>query len=276
MAPLIQFRIQILRAALKVSAVKIIVGIDDARYYHELAAVARELDIPFYAFQHGAGHYSDFHVGWRKDMRLRGERMRPKYLVVWNEYWRKELLEIGSLWTEEEMQIGGRAKSEKPGELQWEKGKRTVLIPFETEMPPELLQGVIQKLVDSRIRVLYKTRSDMSKEEQVRILGRAISLVEIVESVEESLGAVLAAHSTMLYDAIEAGVPAGRLESPISFLKRLSDTGLASLISNTNVGEDVENLLLVSEEEIARRKETVRIEVSFETEFEHILQSVLK
>lgn len=271
MAPLVQFRIRMMTFFLKISGVRIIVGIDDARYYHELAVAARNLEVPFFVYQHGSGHYTPYHVGWLKDSRLLGERMYPEDIVVWNEYWKSELLALQVVWNEAHIHIGGNAKKEPTSSLRRGSPHDPVVIPFETDAPRDLVRGVAKQLGESGVSIVFKLRPDVPEAYQRKILEGVSGNIEFVQQISVPVSAVIGVYSTFLYEAVSAGVPVGVIESSLLYGKKLVSNGLGNVVSMNALLKDVDVIRNLDDVEIARRKQITEI-----GPFEDFFKSILK
>ena len=110
------FKVRLYRLLLRLLKPRAVLGIDDTRYYHDLAAAARDLGIPFHAFQHGL--YTVSHVGWLDDgCGANDRKIRPDTLVVWSDYWKRELLRLGTYFSERELLIGARRSTAMPAAI---------------------------------------------------------------------------------------------------------------------------------------------------------------
>lgn len=269
--PLVSFRIRVLSFALRLSGVALIVGIDDARQYHELSAAAQERNIPFYVYQHGVGHVTPYHRGWLRDNRLRGQRMRPSDLVVWNDYWKQEFKSLGSLWEDEHLHIGGNAKAVKGSVLKKGTPDDPVLIPFEVDAPRDLLRKYVAALEAVNVPVIFKLRPDVSVASQKKILEGVDGSVTYTTEVTQPISAIVGMYSTLLYEAVGEGVPAGLLMSPVRYGERLVNNGLYTAITLATLDTDLMALKNLSEREIDKRKQ-VAVSEPFEPFFERILR----
>ncbi len=270
-APLVSFRISFLRAVLRMSGVRVIVGIDDARYYHELAAAAEDLKIPFYAYQHGSGHFSPYHVGWLRDHRLKGKRMYPGTIMVWNEYWKQELFRLNVLWKGDQIRVGGQAKLQTDLALVRGATHDPILIPYEVDASPVLVRSYIEALGKLKIPIIFKIRGDIARAPQEKVLEGIAVPVSIESVVTRPVSAVVGMYSTLLYDSVACGIPVGVLASPLRHAEGMLLHGLAESISLTTLGEDMKCLQGLSSAELERRKKVAE-PADFEEEFVHVLK----
>ncbi len=86
--------------------------IDDTRYTAELSQALSQTKTVSYMFQHG--HYTKYHVGFLSGSFAPSEIVAPTYIVVWNTYFKNELIRLKSYFKEDQILIGGEKKSVKP------------------------------------------------------------------------------------------------------------------------------------------------------------------
>jgi hypothetical protein len=211
---LVEHRLHTIRKLLTRIGVRTVIGIDDARYYHELSGACTTLGIPFTVFQHG--HITPVHVGWLCDPRLKGELLHPDRLVVWNQYWKDECVRLGVVWDEHAIVVGGSTKRASPHTLRYA-SEGTVVIPYEVEAPKGVLAQAVHELARAGCRVLYKVRPDRDRTAQLAVLGDAASHVTALTDVTGPVRAVLGTYSTYLYDAVAAGIPVGIIDTPLRY-----------------------------------------------------------
>jgi hypothetical protein len=256
-APLVRYRADFLTRALK-GRISVVFSIDDARHYHEVMIAARRLKVPSYAFQHS--HVTPYHVGWLAGPQYKGEYARSDYFLVWNEYWKEEMLALNSVWPEERIIVAGSPKDTSvfaarraaPG------GRpRVVVIPYETHAPPAVIQRVLAKLLEcTGVSVVIKVRPDVPKGEQIVSFGDISNSVRVITNLaelKEGVTAVLGTYSTFLYDAAEAGLPVGLIRTPLQYTKRMVMNGLAEEVTVDGVCAAVERLAALTDQDIAFR-----------------------
>lgn len=251
MNALVRFRTKWLTTMLRVLRIKVILGIDDARHYHELARAASMCSIPFTVFQHG--HFTPYHVGWLRDVRLVGTRSFPQSIVVWNEYWKKELIRLGGVWGSDSIIVEGSAKNYQALSLSFDPTSNTVVVPYETEAPQSIVRDALRSLLDAKFSVIFKIRSDVSRASQVRFLNGLEREVIIAESISTPVCAVVGTYSTYLYDAIFSKVPVILLKTRLAYSDGLVRNGLAEVADSSELVDVVMRSIHVSEEERNRR-----------------------
>ncbi len=242
-----RFEIAWYRRVLKAIRPKMVLAIDDTRYYQELCAAARAEHIPFYAFQHG--HFTKYHAGWLASGVGRGRDTRPDALYLWSPYWKKELLRLGTNFFADELRIGGNPKNDaKPSMLApyvppTDAETIGLLVPFETDAPFEEVQALLRRLLATgRVKIWLKTRPDWDTETQMRLYGLHDRPSEEVEAVSqhapilERIHAVAGIYSTFLYDALASMKPVFIFKTSMDFGEGMSINGLADAFDTS--GED--------------------------------------
>lgn len=246
LVPQVKFRIAAFRFILRTLGVKLIMGIDDVRNYNELLVAATELGIPSYIFQHG--HYSKYHRGFLKHDFI-GKAATPTYLFVWNEYWKKELIRLGSVFVQEKIIISGSTHdvSGFHGGIQPQSisADISVLIPFETDAPKsEVMKYMHTILSDSRLRLIFKIRPDRDKLMQIHEYGLTVDhpRLQIVRSLGEVVGeldVVCGVYSTFLYDMVAIQKPVCMMDTSMDYGEGLIFNNLAEKVSLENLPEQL-------------------------------------
>ncbi|MEN9389901.1 MAG: hypothetical protein RLZZ283_1 [Candidatus Parcubacteria bacterium] len=252
-ASLFRFRLSFLRFVLRKSRVQVVLSIDDARHYQELMIAARERSIPTYAFQHG--QISPYFVGWLGQDEIR--TAHADTLVVWNQYWKDELLRLKSAWSEDALRIGGSAKGMSA--LSLRRGStNTVLVPYEIDAPLGIVRECIANLSQGGLNVLVKLRHDVPTQVQLDQYG--ITEEQTVRSLSDCppLVAVIGSYSTFLYDAMMAGIPVGVIMSPLLFADGIVRNRLAIEVDATEPVRGVRLLAAMTEDAV----EDIRVRVA--------------
>lgn len=231
---LVEYRVKMLSQFMKDSRAKAVWMIDDARYYHDVALAARSVGIPSYAFQHG--HFTPYHVGWLKEPKTSLEYPRPDTLVVWSDYWKKELLRLGGVFPDSALTVGGY--TEHAFSFTTEPAKNlTLLIPHETDSPKEEvgahIHGILAVVPDAFIYI--KLRPDHPREEQLAHYGDLSlnSRVRFIANTAELAvrpSVVLGVYSSFLYDMVRSGIPVGILETSMDYGKGMIENSLADVL----------------------------------------------
>lgn len=230
------FRVQVLSWVLKTIGYQSIIGIDDVRHYHELMSAAKQAGITTAAVQHG--HFTKYHVGWRA-LGTSGPYARADVLLVWSEYWKRQLHTLGSVYGDDVVVAGGGASTNisfAPA-----KDELTVLVPFETIAPLEEVRECLTALTACEgVSVLVKGRPDWEVGKQQELYG-GLPVVISLEDIPKP-DVCLGVYSTFLYDMYAAGIPVGVLETSMDYGYGMIEGGLAAHISKKNICEAVRSL----------------------------------
>lgn len=253
--PTTMARLKFFEFLIRVSHVSILFSIDDTRHYSEFVTAGRVCQVPTYAIQHG--HFTKYHTGWIKMTHLKGEIMRPSKLLVWSEYWERELMKLGSYFTPEEINVAGGNLKIYPRNVHG--NKTAVLIPYENDAPKEELRVFIMKLIDCGYEVIFKIRNDQEdKNTQLAEYGLSTSQVTVVRSIGDVLGRVglvVGTYSTFLYDCLESLLPVAIVETSLDYGEGMVQNGLASLISkDADLGTRIAELMGTSSDELELRR----------------------
>ncbi|WKZ29198.1 MAG: hypothetical protein QY323_00545 [Patescibacteria group bacterium] len=254
------FKVRLYRWLLRRLKPCAVLGIDDTRYYHDLVAAARDLGIPFHAFQHGL--YTVSHVGWLDDgYGSNAKKIRPDTLVVWSEYWKRELLRLGTYFSENDLLIGGSPKREKdinpppPSPS----GGFGVLVPYETGAPKHEVSVFLKAFLDDpAITVFFKARPDMTHEAQLKEYGletspRLVIVEKDVESRLPDIHAVVGVCSTYLYDALAFRRPVVIIETSRTSGMAMVHNGLAGFLPKGSDAAALKSLAASSQSKAEER-----------------------
>ena len=246
---------------LRFSAIKKAFMIDDVRNYHEIVLACRANNIRTIAIQHG--HYGPFHIGFLKQ-NLSGGTVKPDTLIVWSEFWQKELLRLNSIFDKSDMVIGGGMEDYQKIDLENDNDVNYFLVPFEKDLDKDIVLRVMRGV--SQVegwKVLFKLRDGVSdniqfdaynftKEDREKIIGikdtaKAFGMARIVAGV----------YSTLLYDALASGKQVVVIKTPSPYRPEgLLYYNLADEIDpDKNIREQLNSLISVSKEERKRRSE---------------------
>ncbi len=273
---LVEFRVDMLTAFIRASGARAVWMIDDARHYHDVALAAKIAGIPSYAFQHG--HFTRYHVGWLKNGSVLSY-VRPDFLVLWSEYWEKELMRLGSVFPDSALIVGGFP--ERASVLPLKKaGHPLILIPHETDSPKTEVAAFIKQILTDvpSARIVMKLRPDYPREGQMRAYptenaGGRISAVTNLSELTESPSAVLGVYSSFLYDMVSVGVPVGLMETSMDYGKGLVENGLADSVSLDGISSWISASGAMSDSELEKRKKSLMSDVSFETTLDTVAAS---
>lgn len=231
---LVQFRIRMLTSLIKFLKVRAVFAIDDARFYHDISLAAKLAGIPSYAFQHG--HFTEYHFGWLKESKTSLSYPRPDYIVVWSEYWKKELLRLGGVFPESSIVVGGypqRFSALPESHVE----RLQVLIPHETDSPKEEVRNHVQKILDSAedVDVIIKFRPDHTRSTQEAEYGALMQHPRVrgITSLSElhfRPSVAVGVYSSFLYDMVRAEVPVLIMETSMDYGRGMLVNVLASAL----------------------------------------------
>jgi hypothetical protein len=252
-------RIRLFTAIYRFLNPRSIYAIDDTRHYMELMQAGNLLCVPTYAIQHG--HFTKYHTGWRAMTRLPGEVMRPKVLLVWSEYWKKELLRLGTYFKESEIKVAGEPSGTDllPED---ESVKRIgVLIPYEKDAPKAEMYSYIKKLLElPNVEVIFKIRIDEDKQAQLMEYGlendiSQITVIRSLRDVANHVKVVMGTYSTLLYDWVVFGRAVVIPETSLDYGMGMVENGLADIVSRTDdIGHAVIKAATLPRQELLRRR----------------------
>jgi hypothetical protein len=214
---------------------RLIYAIDDTRHYHELLHIANTYHVPTHVFQHG--HFTKYHVGWLKIYQGEGAAVIPHKIYVWSEYWRTELIRLGSYIPREHIAIGAKRTYRPHASIpQSYVNKKYVLIPFETDAPKTEVKPFIDALRNQgQYTPLFKLRKDMSTEAQYT--AYQLSTTDLAHTYDHTpyhadIAITLGTYSTFLYDMVEEGIPAGIIETSMDYGMGMVHNHIAALFKS--------------------------------------------
>jgi len=262
------YKINILRRLLRHTSIKAFFAIDDMRYYQEILLACKSLGIQTYALQHG--HFTKYHVGWLQREEFEGNFIYPDALLVRSEYWKQELLHLGTYFPRENIQIAGvqvlpKKDLGRPGRKGEENSKSiTILIPYETSCPKSEVAEYIRIFLSlPDVSVVFKLRPDIQKEIQLAEYGLLENMpgnwstVSDIKEIEQDITFVAGTYSTYLYDMIALGKHILVLDTSTDYGERMVENGIADRIGRENIPEALKRLSRTGEEELGRRRDTL-------------------
>ncbi len=242
-ADLVTGQIGWMRRVLRVLGTRILFTIDDVRNYNKILIACQAEQIPTYAFQHG--HFTKYHLGWLALTKDVSKIVPPTKLFVWSDYWKRELLRLGTYFTQQGIDVGGPMKP-RQGALPVIQIRDIsarllcVLLPYETDAPKaEVTACVLRLLASDGIKLIFKARPDMDGKKQLLEYGlptEAIERIQIetdVMRVFDEVDVVLGTYSTFLYDMAILGKPVAYLKTTLDFGEALVTNDLADLVEET-------------------------------------------
>lgn len=228
-------RITILRKIIRFLNPCTIISIDDPRYYGALIHAARAENVPTVAVQHG--HLSKYHVGWRALPGARVHAATPDRYLVWSEYWKRELQRLNSHYLPECIEVGGLKSLPQKRETNLVPKELAILVPFETVAPHAQVRAYLDAIAAcGNVRIFFKLRPDMSRQEQLKAYGFAESTppwLSVISEIPENTPIPLAAgvYSTMLYDVLEYGMRAIILSTSMDYGEGMVANKVADLLT---------------------------------------------
>jgi hypothetical protein len=270
-------KINFLKLLIGLCRAEVLFSIDDTRHYSEFCQVGKSLGLPTYGIQHG--HFTKYHTGWLKMTNLPGEVMRPSKLLVWSNYWKEELIRLGTYFKVDEIEVGGSRFSQKP-EILAEREKTAILIPYEKDAPKHEVKDFIDKvLACGKFEVIFKIREGQDEKniqlEEYGLSPQQVTVVRSVKDVFNRVGVVAGTYSTFLYDCVRDGIPTAIIETSLDYGEGMVRNGLAEFIKK---GEDIcaqiDRLFQTSKEELEDRREKL---IGTNTpELKETLRSIIK
>ncbi|MBU1895914.1 hypothetical protein KJ641_03530 [Patescibacteria group bacterium] len=232
--------IKVLNLLLKLTKVKKLVAIDDVRYANELIVACKLNNIKAYAIQHG--QFTKYHVGWMNYGIPKNLSLTFDKLFVWNEYWKKVLLDYSFQYDEKNVEIGGWLRKLQPilykkrGSEITDISQVNMLVPYEisvggTSMAEEV-RVYIKKFLDLDVHIFFSVRPDISSEKQLRQYGldnnsRLTLVQEVNEEVLSQIDAVAGLYSTFLNEMMFYEKPVFAMKTSFDLGHRLTEDNLA-------------------------------------------------
>jgi hypothetical protein len=164
---------------------------------------------------------------------------------VWNSYWKKELLRLGTYYKEDELIVGGEKqlfKSPNPSFPGVDfTQKKAILIPYETDAPKDEVKVFIDMFKKSGFKVYFKIRSDISKEVQCQEYGLSPGEVRVITDynpIISEVALIVGVYSTFLYDLIGSDVPVAIFETSMDYGYGMVENGLAGILYKDGLIQD--------------------------------------
>lgn len=235
-----RFRINCISKLLKLSGVKILICVPDTRNYHELVAACRRSKIKTYAF--GSGALSKYDVGLIDCSGFKGKIIKPDTLFLSSQYWIDELLRLGSIFTKNELAIGGDIKEDRMfnnrGSQYSERsrGGVSILASYETQAPKkEVLEYIKKFLSCSDVRVVFSIRPGRDVKTQLAQYGLEgipgnFSTTTDFNRILGDIDFAVGTQSTFLYDMVGYLKPAVVLKTDMDMLGGMIINKLADIL----------------------------------------------
>lgn len=259
---LVTFRVRVLAKVLSWIGLEALFTIDNTRDYWELVLACRMNDIPVYAFQHG--HFTKYHVGWLFDSSFTGEIVCPNKLFVWSDFWKKELLRLGTYFPEESIEVGGFMNPVNTTVPRSNGKEIAVLIPYETGSIKSEVKKYLDKLLwCENTTVFFKVRTDMARTDQLSEYGihdnyhRKLVIVSDVKDCILETSIVAGTYSTFLYDMVVYEKPVVILRTSSDFGDGLLENSLADEVNLDNLCNRIAEISKTPEHILKERKKAL-------------------
>jgi hypothetical protein len=254
------FKVRVLKTILPWMGAKTLLAIDNTRDYWELILACRMNGIKTYAFQHG--HFTKYHMGWLDDGSFEGEIVHPDKLFVWSDYWKNELLRLGTYFPPNSIEVGG-LKSVVPVSTQSsERDYIGVLVPYEVDSNKPEVKKYIDKLLScNNIKIFFKLRTDLDINRQMSeyCIGEDYSPdLEFITDTSKYLpqiDVVAGTYSTFLYDMVAFERPIALLQTASDFGEGLVVNELADLVTIEDACDKIKDISRTSKDALIKRKE---------------------
>ena len=258
-----KFRIKLLSLFLRFTNIKILLSIDDVRHYNDLILACKINNIETYAFQHG--HYTKYHVGWLSCTIKNYKIITPDKLIVWSDYWKNELIRLGTYFDKAQIIVGGYKDIIDVNIKNRRKTSQVnILIPYETEAPKdEILANIEEILKYKNINIFFKLRPDIDKKIQLQEykinddFHERLFIIEDIKIIINKIDIVAGTYSTFLYDMIKYDKKIVIFKTCLDYGDAMVTNGLADYIyiNKHNVYESIIKICRTSSNKMKRRRE---------------------
>jgi hypothetical protein len=263
-----------------VSRTRQVWGIDDYRYWPAIVSAARSAGCTSVLFQHGRFTRHQAGIAFPEDGSA--SAVLPDSYMVWNAYWRKRLLALSPPCAAhpERVHIGGKASRDAVPvhrDHTASGGLLRVMLVHEPAAPSKEVRAFIERLsrLDG-VALIYKVRKDQDGVAQLRQHGLTDQVHAPRWQVTSELvpaDVALASYSTLLYEMVQAGIPAGVIAFSSMQADDLVAEGLAAPIdpSASDLLEELIRAAHIPSGELERRAEVLEVPISIE----HTLDSLI-
>ena len=206
-----KFKNRILSRVLSMTSVTYLFGTDDPRAYFELLLACKENGIACSVFQHGS--ITKYHVGWLHALHATGDVIKPDKIFVWSNFWKEELLRLGTYYTPEEIEVSGAPEALRMhvSEKVTHEGIR-ILVPHERAASKEEVRQYILRFIACGAKVFFKVRPGVDGSLQLReysfeknTWGESFVVIDTLEGILNEIDFVAGTYSTFLYDMVAYG-----------------------------------------------------------------------
>ncbi len=218
---------------------RLLLSIDDVRYYQEIIVACRRVGVSSIAFQHG--HYTKYHVGWLAMFPTKHAYAYPDTLVVWSTYWKDELIRLGTYFPEKAIVVGGNMREDEPhtAPSRSVQGNMNVIYPYEIDGPRQEIAAFLKTLAACpKVKLFYKLRQDIDRDLQVRafevdtIPPDRVRIITFLNEITNGISLVVGSYSTFLYNMIEDRIPVALIPTSSDFGEGIIRNGLADTLAS--------------------------------------------
>ncbi len=211
---LAQTRIVWMKKILRLLRVSSVYLIDDMRHYFEILCAGEAESIPTYAIQHG--HFTKYHVGmFPYRTSYPGTFIQPRYLLVWSEYWKTELVRLGTFMRPHAIVVAGQKNGVQAPSVEIREMKLAevgVLVPYETDVSKEHIRPYIDQMVKEGFHIYFKPRNDLRMETQLAeygVLGTEpyVTVCTDLTHVKSKISVAFGTYTTLMYDLVLMNIP---------------------------------------------------------------------
>jgi len=235
-----KFRIKLLSLFLRFTNIKILLSIDDVRHYNDLILACKINNIETYAFQHG--HYTKYHVGWLSCTIKNYKIITPDKLIVWSDYWKNELIRLGTYFDKAQIIVGGYKDIIDVNIKNRRKTSQVnILMCYVKDAPKvEIFKFIRRLLMFNNIRIYFKLRSDIDTNLQLNNYNikdnfhERFILINNINEIINEVDLVTGPLSTLFYDMIMYHKPIAVLKIGAYYGEELVLNSLADEIDPDN------------------------------------------
>lgn len=203
-----KFQTALLSRLLRLTAVTHLVGIDDPRAYFELLLACKENAIKSFVFQHGS--ITKYHIGWLRAEGATGLVIKPDTLFVWSDFWKQELVRLGTYYAENEIAVSGSTLPIEGGQGEFVAHKGiSILIPYERAASKGEVKQYIEKFIACGAKVFFKARPGADHASQLREYslennnwGERFIAIDSLDNTLDKIDFIAGTYSTLLYDMV--------------------------------------------------------------------------
>lgn len=256
-----EFRIAILTRLLKISRVRVVLSIDDATHYNDLIVACKEAGVLVYSLQHG--HFTKYDAGFLEPKHAYiGDIVSPDKLFVWSDYWKDELIRLGTFFRPDQIIVGGIKESVTGMGKRVDDGNINVLLPYETiALKKEVFEYVTSLLDCGNVHIYFKLRPDKSMDYQLNDYGfpadfhERFHVVFNTKEIIDKIDIVAGTYSTFLYDMVEKLKPVAMFKTDLGFGDGMILNGLADPIDTENICSQFQKMKDMPEEVLKKRRD---------------------